>query len=401
MKPLEGVRVIELATFVAGPACARALADWGAEVIKVESPKGDPIRRVGFNTKMPTTDAENPCYDLSNMNKKGIALNLKANSGMEALHKLLETADIFITNTREKSLAKLDLDYEHLKEKHPQLIVAQVLGYGEKGPLKDKPGFDFTCFYARGGLLGTFYEKGTSPINPVPQFGDNQVAMELASGILAALYKKEKTGVGDRVTVSIYQSAIYAFNLTITGSQYGFSYPVSRREVANPFLNTYPTKDGRWLQLAGPEYNRFYPMIMKAIGREDLVGNEKYSTVKAIAGHTTEIIDIIEKQIKQKTADEWQVIFDNCDFPCEKAFLWDEIAKDEQAWANGYVHEMHYPSGNVRTLVDVPVRFGSIKNLEYKRGPLIGENNVEILKSVGYSDEQIKQMVEEKAIVQG
>ncbi len=401
MKPLEGVKVIELATFVAGPACARALADWGAEVIKVENPIGDPLRRVGFNTEMPITNDENPCFDLSNIGKKGVALNLKTSSGMEALHKLIATADIFITNTREKSLVKLGLDYEHLKARYPQLIVAQVLGYGENGPLKDKRGFDFTCYYARGGLLGTFYEKGTSRINPVPQFGDNQVAMAMAGGILAALYKKEKTGVGDRVTVSIYQAAIYAFNLTITASQYGFSYPVSRKAVANPFLNTYPTKDERWLQLAGPEYNRFFPIIMKAIGREDLAVNEKYSTVNAITGHTAEMIAIVEQQIMQKTADEWLDIFEKCDVPCEKALLWDEIANDEQAWANGYLHEMHYPNGNVRTLVDTPVSFNSIVKPEHIRGPLLGENNVEILKSIGYSDEQIKQMIAEKAIAQG
>jgi crotonobetainyl-CoA:carnitine CoA-transferase CaiB-like acyl-CoA transferase len=205
--------------------------------------------------------------------------------------------------------------------------------------------------------------------------------------------------LGDKVTVSLYQTAMFAFNLVISAAQYGFSYPVSRKAVANPFLNTYRTKDDRWLQIACPEYDRLFPVIMKAIDREDLTADARYSTTKSISGKTTEIIEIIEKQIEAKTADEWMAIFEKCDVPCEKALLWGEIAKDEQAWANEYLHEMHYENGNVRTLVDTPVKFGSIGKVEHTRGPLIGEHNVEILKTLGYSDAQIQQLVAEKVIV--
>lgn len=401
MRPLEGLKVVELATFVAGPACARALADWGADVIKIESPAGDPIRRVGFNTKMPTVPEENPAYDLSNIGKRNLGLNLKTANGMQVIDKLLKTSDVFVTNNRTKALEKMGLSYEQIKEKYPHIIFAQVLGYGEQGPLKDKPGFDFTCFYARGGILGTLYEKGTSPVNPVPQFGDNVVAMNLASGILAALYRKQKTGLGDKVTVSIYQSAMFMFNLVITGSQYGFAYPVSRKAVTNPFLNTYKSKDDRWLQLACPEYDRMFPVMMQAIGRADLIGNEKYSTAASIAGHTTETIEVIEAQIAQKTADDWMDIFDKCDVPCEKALLWDEIAKDEQAWANDYLYKMHYPNGQARTLVEPPVKFDSIGKPAHKPGPAIGENNGEILRELGYSAEQIEKLAADKVIVRG
>lgn len=399
MKPLEGLKVIELSTFVAGPTCARALADWGAEVIKVESPAGDPIRRVGGNTKFPTLPEENPNFDLGNIGKKSIALNLKNVNGMEILEKLLENCDIFVTNNRTKALEKMGLGYEQLKEKYPKIIFAQVLGYGEKGPLKDKPGFDFTAYYARGGLLGTMYEKGTSPINPVPGFGDNQVAMSLTSGILAALYKRNTTGVGDKVTVSLYQTAIFMMNTAIAASQYGFAYPVSRKEVGNPFLNTYKTQDDRWLQIAAPEYDRLFPVVMQAIGREDLLGNEKYCQFKNIVGNTTEIIEIIEAEIIKQTADEWMQVFEKCDIPCEKALLWDEILKDEQAWANDYLHEIHYATGNVRTLVNLPVKFESVGKVEHKRGPLLGENTGEILNNLGYSEKEIIQLTEDKAIV--
>jgi len=399
MKPLEGLNVVELATFVAGPTCARALADWGADVIKVESPSGDPIRFIGGNTKFPTLPDENPNYDINNMGKKAIALNLKSADGLKIMDKLLQNCDVFVTNNRTKALGKMGLSYEQIKEKYPHVIFAQVLGYGEKGPLKDKPGFDFTAYYARGGLLGTLYEKGTSPLNPVPGFGDNQVAMNLVSGILAALFRKNKTGIGDKVTVSLYHTAIFALNTAITAAQYGFSYPITRKETGNPFLNTYKTNDGRWMQLAAPEYDRLFPVVMKAIGREDLTGNEEYSKLKNISGQSGKVVEIIEAQIAQKSADEWAELFAQCDVPCEKALLWDEILKDEQAWENDYLFELHYPTGNVRTHVTLPVKFDSIGKQEYSKGPLVGENSIEILKSMGYSEEEIHQLAEEKVIV--
>lgn len=400
-KPLKGLKVLELATYVAGPACTRALADWGADVIKVENPKGDALRRVGFNTKMPTDPDENPCFDLSNMGKKGIVLNLKTDEGLKIMAELLENTDIFVTNNRTKSLKKMGLDYDSLKEKYPTLIYAQSIGYGEKGALKDTPGFDFTSYYARGGLLGTFYEKGTSPMNPVPQFGDNQVAMCMAAGILAALFQRAKTGKGDRVTVSLYHMAIYDFNLTITSSQYGFKYPISRKDAGNPFLNTYPTKDDRWLQLACPEYDRSFSTVMKAIGREDLIDNPAYNNVKTITGHTREIIEIVEKQMRQRTVDEWISIFAKYEIPCEKAYLWSEILDDPVAWENGFLHEMRYPNGHVRKFVDTPVKFASVDSVKHQRGPLFGEHTKEVLTEMGYSEETIKKLAENKIIVTG
>lgn len=400
-KPLEGLKVIDWATYVAGPTCARVLADWGADVIKVESPIGDAIRRAGVNTHLPTLPEENPNFDLCNIGKKSIAVDLKSKAGMEVLYKLLEQADVFVTNTRTKSLVKLGLDYEQLKEKFPKLIFAQVLGYGEKGPLKDRPGFDFTAYYARGGVLGTLYEKGTSTLNPVPHFGDNQVAMNLAGGILAALYKRQATGAGDKVTASLYQAAIFAFNLPITASQGKFRYPISKTEVVNPLLTAYQTKDERWIQVAVPEYDKFFPNAMKALGREDLIDDERYNKISNFSGRSGEVVGLFASEFAKRDVDEWVRIFEEHDIPCEKAFLWEEILEDEQAWANGYLHKMEYETGNVRTLVETPVKFGSIESFEHTRGPILGENNEEILKVLGYSDEKIAEMAGNKTIVKG
>lgn len=400
-RPLKGLKVVELATYVAGPACTRGLADWGADVIKVENPNGDALRRVGFNTKMPTDPDENPCFDLSNIGKKGIVLNLKTDEGHQVMDRLLSEADIFVTNNRTVSLRKMGMDYETLKEKFPKLIYAQSVGYGEKGALKDTPGFDFTSYYARGGLLGTFYEKGTSPLNPVPQFGDNQVAMELAAGILAAVYQRARTGRGDKITVSLYHAAIYDFNLVVTSSQYGFNYPISRKDAGNPFLNTYPTKDGRWLQIACPEYDRKFSTVMKAIDRPDLIDNEAYNNINAIKGQTRKVIDIVEEQIRKRDVDDWLTIFSKYNIPCEKAYLWEEILEDPIAWENGFLHEMHYKTGNVRKLVDTPVKFASVPEVKHERAPKFGEHTKQVMEDLGYSEAQIQELATNNVIIMG
>lgn len=171
----------------------------GADCIKIESHKGDPARTQGAVFNMPFTDDENLAFDVANLNKKFITLNLKTEKGLEVCYKLLEEADVFVTNTRTKSLVKLGLDYDTLKERFPKLIFAQVLGYGEKGPEKDTAGFDVTCYMARGGVFGTTVNRGDAPMIPTNGFGDFQVAMALASGICAALYRREKSGEGDKV----------------------------------------------------------------------------------------------------------------------------------------------------------------------------------------------------------
>lgn len=178
-RPLEGVKVVELATFIAAPCCARFLADLGAEVIKVEAPAGDPLRYTAVNDGRPQDQKENTSYDLENAGKTCVCLNTKTAAGREALEKLIAGADIFITNWRQNPLKKAALDYDTLHAKYPKLVYGFVSGYGEKGPDKDLPGFDFTAFFARGGVLGTLFDKDSLPMLTIAGFGDHQVGMYL------------------------------------------------------------------------------------------------------------------------------------------------------------------------------------------------------------------------------
>ena len=396
-RPLEGVKVIELANFIAAPSCARYLADLGADVIKVEAPSRDPLRGTAINEGRPLGDYENTSFDLDNANKRCICLNTKAPEGLEALLKLIETADIFITNVREKSLKKQGLDYESIKVKFPKLVYGYVTGYGEKGPDKDLPGFDFTAFFARGGMLGTLFDKDHVPMMTIPGVGDHQVAMNLASGLLAALYRASRTGKGDKVTVSLFHSAIWDVAIMLQASQYGdksTQYPITRKSVANPFNLPQKTKDGRWVQFSAPAYDKMYDRFVTAMDRADLVGDPRFFPQANLQNNLEEFYNILVEAAAQKDLAEWCQRFKDADIPYAVAQTWDELLKDEQAWAADCFYKMHYENGNERTLVRPPVIFTDTPLPEYKRGPYCGEHTEEILSSLGYTGDQIKAMME-------
>lgn len=396
-RPLEGVKVIEMANFIAAPSCARYLADLGADVIKVEAPSRDPLRGTAINEGRPLGDYENTSFDLDNANKRCICLNTKSPEGLEALLKLIATADIFITNVREKSLVKQGLDYESIKVKFPKLVYGYVTGYGEKGPDKDLPGFDFTAFFARGGMLGTLFDRDHVPMMTIPGVGDHQVAMNLASGLLAALYRASRTGKGDKVTVSLFHSAIWDVAIMLQASQYGdksTQYPITRKSVANPFNLPQKTRDGRWVQFSAPAYDKMYDRFVTAMDRADLVGDPRFYPQANLQNNLEEFYNILVEAAAQKDLAEWCERFKAADIPYAVAQTWDELLRDEQAWAAGCFYKMKYGNGNERTLVRPPVVFTDTPLPEYKRGPYCGEHTEEILASLGYTEEQVKAMME-------
>lgn len=402
-KPLDGVKIVELATYAAAPSGVRALADWGAEVWKVEAFAGDPYRRQAPVFNIPLMEDENVSHDMVSLNKKFVALNLKSPQGMEALMKMLEKADVLVTSFRQKALVKLGLDWDTLKVKFPRLIMAQMYGYGDKGPEKDTPGYDVTCYVARGGILGSFHEKGTSPINEPNAFGDYQVGMTLAAGICAALYERTKTGKGDRVVTSLFHQALWAMSVPIMSAQYGNEYPKTRMEVANPFNNTYRTSDDRWLIICVPDYDVYYQKMMKLFDREDLFDDEdinKIGNVLARGTHRKAITAIGEAMAKKPLA-EWLKIFAENDVPCEKGALPKEILEDPQAWAIDGLRKVKYPSGNERVITTTPVRFENMGNPDANIARGIGAETEEVLKSLGYTDDQIKAMQKDGAILCG
>lgn len=402
-KPLEGVKVIELANFIAAASAGRFMADLGADVIKIEAPKGDPLRYTAPSEGRPLDWLENTTWELENANKRCASLNMKTPEGMEAFHKLLASADVLITNWRVQALQKLNLDYESLKERYPKLVYAICTGYGEKGPDRDLPGFDFTAFFARGGYLHSLHQASDRPQNVVPGLGDHNVGMNLAAGILAALYHAKLTGEGEKVETSLFETAIYNMGMMVQASNYdgaARNYPIDARNAPTPTNNCFKTKDGRYIQLCTPDYNMYYERVMRAIGREDLIGNEIYFPILTCQqnGKTQEVYDIVMAEFAKYDAAEMERRLTENDIAFGLAQSWNEILQDKQAEANDCFYDMTFRSGNTRRLVRLPVKFENMGTPEYHRGPDVGEHGREVLKEIGYTDEQVDAMLASQAL---
>ncbi len=395
-RPLEGVKVLELATFIAGPCCARYLADLGAEVIKVEAPNGDPLRFTAVNEGRPFGDQEDTSFCLENAGKKCVTLNTKSQAGRNVLEQLLADCDIFITNWRQPALKRSGLDYETLKVKYPKMVMGYVSGYGEKGPDKDLPGFDFTAFFARGGVMGTMYDVDSSPMLPIAGFGDHQVGMYLASGVLAALYRARETGKGDQVTVSLFHTALWDIALFLQCNQYGdpsTQYPVSRKKIANPLNVAHKTKDGYWVQFAMPRYDFYYPTFMKALDREDLIGDTRFFPQTALQDHLVEFYEMLHDEVLKRSLSEVEVLMKEADLPYAVCQTWNQILVDEQAWASDALAKVTFPNGAERTMVRTPVIFSETGLSSYERASYLGEDTEAVLAELGYSKEQVDAMI--------
>ena len=397
-KILSGIKVVEMSTYVAGPTCARILGDWGADVIKVESYRGDPVRMLGMNMLAPTDDEENPAFFVTNANKRIIAINQRTEEGKEIMRKLLLNADVFVTNFRKEALEAMGLDYNTLKEKNPKLIFAHILGYGEFGPDAARPGFDFTAYFARSGFMNAMADNDGPPTINAPGFGDNQLAMYLAGGISAALYKREKTGKGDYVNVSLYHVGIYAFSVPLTGEYYATMYPYTRTHPLTPLVNTYKCSDGKWYYLGTPDYITYFARAAAALGLGELAENDEYNSIMGMLMNVEEIVKMFEEKFIQKTTLEWRQIFDDANVPGEIVCNWQDVLSDEQAYANGFLEKMEYTNGNKGVLATTPVRFGSMGKFDYNLPGGVGCNSVEILEELGMSKEEIEKLKEEKVI---
>ena len=403
-RPLEGIKVVEMATFIAVPAVGRILADLGAEVIKIESAKGDNLRYTAPNEGRPSDPHEDINFDLENGGKKGIVVDLRTDKGREVLFKLLDDADVFLTNWRPQALARKNLTYDDLKGRYPSLVYASLTGYGEKGPDKDLPGFDYTAFFARSGWSGSLYQKGTVPSNLIPALGDHQGALALTVGVLAALFRAKTTGMGEKVSTNLLHTAVWVQSFQIQGAQYGdefggVSYPFDRRDNQLPYQPAVQTKDGRFLQVMGPNFGIYYSLIMKAIGREDVLDDPVLSDQKEMirTGRVGEAYDIIQEGFKQKTAAEWAPILTELDIPFALCKTYEEVVKDEQAWANDVFCEVDYPRGPT-AMVRTPIDLEETPLPEYEKAPLLGADTVSVLEGLGYEQSEIQAMIDDKTV---
>lgn len=399
--PLSGIRVVELSTFVAGPVTARLMADMGAEVIKVEAPRGDDWRRTGVSYNPRFSQEENPVFAIYNTGKKHISLNLKTPEGKEAFHRLLEQADVFITNTRPDSLKRLGFSYEDIKELYPELIYAIILGYGEEGPDAAKPAFDTTAFWSRTGFLRDLAVASDDyyPINPPAGVGDTASGYLLLAEISTALYNRERTGKGDYVRSTLFRNGIFCMGTMAIISQKPFGYPYPRKRSANGVPGgSYCCADGEWIFIATGDPGKTAATIHKVIGRSDLTDNPRYKGEER-KKNLLEYYGIIRDTFLTKTSEEWIRLGSAEDLPIVRMNHFSDISEDPQAWANGFVEHVTFPNGNTDVMPTSPIEMDSANTPSTVPPPEAGTHTREILQSLGYTKEQICQMLESGAAI--
>lgn len=401
--PLKGVKVLELATVVAAPTVCRVLASYGADVIKIETPPaGDSLRIVGQGHMMPTEVGNNPLFDLCNTGKKTISINLKTKEGMEIFHKLISKSDIFVSNVRMKSLVKMNIDYESLKEKYPRLIYAHFSGFGLTGEDKDRPGFDATAFWMRSGLSLDTLLPGSFPIRPPFACGDIVSAANFLGGIMMALYARQNTGYGTLVSTSLLGCGIWSAATSVINAQeqYGKQYPLDRYHPWDPFNDFYECADGEWLAVMDKGYVASREVLAKIFELPELVDDPECADLGILreSGKVVSVVEKTEKLVKTKPFREWEKILLENDVPYERLCRFKDVKDDKQAWAIGALESVEYPDGSITAMPMPPITFSEYGRLGYERLNDVGENTEEILKELGYSEGEIAGFSEAKVI---
>ena len=398
-KPLSGIRVTELSTYVAAPLCGRLLADLGADVIKVEGIKGDPWRVTTAAFRGHFSDEENPIVDLANSGKKIIALDLKQEAGMEAMQRLLAETDVFLTNTRPRSLVKLGLDEKTLRARYPRLIWAGVSGYGDKGPEAESPGFDNAAFWAKSGFLQDMVvQTPTSyPIAAPTGIGDTICGTTLSGAILAALFRRERTGEGDSITISLYNTALWVMAPSIIRAydRYGPFFPMDR-SGCNPFSTFYRCRDGEWLILTILD-NRYAPAFYTAIGHPEWAEDERYATQKARWDNCVELIGLLEDIFIKEDSGYWLELLGKNDIVCSRMAHFRDAATSEQAWANDFVETLVSPNGQECVIPRSPIRLASQEIAHTEPAGHTGRDTRSVLTGLGYTEAEIQAMLASQA----
>lgn len=390
-KTLEGVRVIDFGMAAAGPAVGKILSEYGAEVIMVEPLTGTSTRWMDRT------------YDFWSTGKKSIPLNIKTPEGKEILYRLVKSADVFLSNYREKALINNEVTYEKLKQINPSIIYARMYGWGPKGPLKDSPAYDITAFWARGGYLRDIAEKGHMTVAP-QGVADASMGPTLASGICAALYHKEKTGEGCELNISIFAQAIYMNVFQNINAQCGEEYPKSRLTPREALVNTYRCKDGEWIIFFDNQFDRHFWKILEAVGRADLVGDPRWTNIEDTKlDKAPELTAILDEAFAKMTQDEAVAALSTIDVAVERCAGVIDTTTDPQVLENDYLFDWTMSSGMLEgktvKLPASPVSFnGENCSAGFQRGPRLGEHTVELLKGVGYSDEEVKNFIDSKIV---
>jgi crotonobetainyl-CoA:carnitine CoA-transferase CaiB-like acyl-CoA transferase len=397
--PLEGIKVVEIGFWVAGPATAGILADWGAEVVKLEPPPaGDPFRGI-FLSAVGIEVPFNPPFELDNRGKRSVLIDLKTAEGRELARRLVDRADVFVSNLRPGALERLGLDDATLRKRNPRLVYCSVTGYGLTGPDRDRPAYDIGAFWSRAGVAAMLTPPGHEPPVQRGGMGDHTTAIAAASAICAALVARARTGSGQQVVASLLRTGMYVVGWDVaTRLRYGYLAPPGTRAAApNPIANSYRTGDGKWLWLIGLEADRHWPDVCRAIARPDLVADARTATIVARRENGPEVVAILEEAFSRRPMEEWARIFDR------EGVWWapmqdcDDLANDPQVRAAGGVVPFDVEQGLPEQLA-TPIDFLGTPGAPGRTAPEAGQHTEEVLLEIGHGWEEIAALKERGVI---
>jgi crotonobetainyl-CoA:carnitine CoA-transferase CaiB-like acyl-CoA transferase len=380
LSSLVGLRVVELGVWVAAPSAAALLADWGAEVIKVESPTGDPMRDV-FDSIGIAGDLPNPAFALDNRGKRSVVLDLRAATDRQYMEDLLATADVFISNLRPDALDNLDLEPHATVERHPCLVYCSISGYGLRGEERNRPTYDIGAFWARSGLAMQMADGDGSPLNARGGIGDHITGLAAVAGVLAAVLEQRQTGAGRVVEVSLLRTGAYVLGWDL-GLQMALGKVAGaepRHRNQSPLMNPYRAADGRWFFFTGLEAERHIGAVCRALGRPDLLDDERFSSASAIRRNRTEVIALLDEVIAERPLAEWSERFDREGVWWAVAQSPAEVVVDPQLLANGGFVPVE---GGALRSVNGPVSFSDVTPDPEIGVPLLGEHTAEVIEEL-------------------
>lgn len=377
--PLEGVRVVELGVWVAGPAAGGILADWGADVVKIEPPTGDPARLFG---KMLGVDGDvSPPFEMDNRGKRSIVLDMTTVEGRATARELLDGADVFLTNVRPGALTRMGLDFAAVAAENPRLVYGLITGYGERGPDADRAAYDVAAFWARAGLAHLLTRPGQTPPFQRGGMGDHAAGMTLAAAVCAALVARGRTGQGQLVSTSLYRQGAYTVSFDLnTFLLTGDSIAIGQREtMGNPCMNNYAAADGRRFWIVGLEAGRHWPPLCRAVGRPEWLTDPRFDSPRARAVNAVELVAELDQIFASRPLTEWAETFAE-----EPELFWspinslEDVVADEQFHAAGGI--VYVPDGDgAAPMVASPADFAGTPWEPRSVAPRLGEHTEEIL----------------------
>ncbi len=406
-KPLEGIRVLEVAQWWFVPSAGALLSDWGAEIIKVEHPEvGDPQRGLVTSGLIPE-GGFNFMWEQPNRGKKSIGIDIKTPGGLELVYKLAEKSDVFLTSFLPDAREKLKIDVEDIRRVNPQIIYARGSGQGVRGPDARRGGYDGASYWARGGIASALTGAGAEgpPIGQRPAFGDSIGGMTIAGGIASALFKRERTGEPSVIDISLLGVALWNISADITMSKAleslglsGGMPKMNRKRVPNPIVNAYQTKDGRWLMLIMLQSDRNWPDLCQHLGREDLIEDPRFASSAARTENSAECVSALDEIFAARDLEEWKQVLATTDGVWAPVQHPAELYEDPQVIANGYLPRVKLGDGGECQLVANPVQFEE-QPYELSAAPECGQNTEEVLLELGLDWDEISAYKQAKAIL--